>query len=107
MLLKNSGICMNSVVSMAEFHLIQLKTRRFKEIQPYIYPSDSVRRTKKASLSRESRCYNLIEKRERKLFGYEFKWGETSAKPPKLWLETYPQASFECINTTNYLSFIS
>jgi len=48
-----------------------------------------------------------VEEREGKLFGYEFKWGEYSVKPPKLWLETYPEASFECINKSNYLQFIS
>lgn len=47
-----------------------------------------------------------VEEREGQLFGYEFKWGNTSVKPPKLWVETYPEASFECINSTNYLDFI-
>ena len=46
-----------------------------------------------------------VEEREGKLFGYKFKWKETS-KAPKLWLETYPDASFECINSENYLPFI-
>lgn len=46
-----------------------------------------------------------VEEREGKLFGYEFKWGKTE-KAPKLWLETYPQAEFECIHPENYLSFI-
>lgn len=48
-----------------------------------------------------------VEEREGKLFGYEFKWGETVVKAPKLWLETYPEATFECINQENYLPFIS
>ncbi len=47
-----------------------------------------------------------VEEREGKLFGYEFKWGETLVKPPKLWTETYPDASFSCINQSNYLKFI-
>lgn len=47
-----------------------------------------------------------VEEREGKLFGYEFKWNEM-AKPPKLWLETYPEASFESINQSNYLPFIN
>lgn len=47
-----------------------------------------------------------VEEREGKLFGYEFKWN-AGAKAPALWLETYPNASFECINQTNYLDFIS
>ena len=47
-----------------------------------------------------------IEEREGKLFGYEFKW-KGSIKAPKLWLETYPDSSFECINKENYVKFIS
>lgn len=47
-----------------------------------------------------------VEEREGKLYGYEFKWGKMT-KAPKLWLETYPEASFECINQENYLPFIS
>jgi uncharacterized protein len=48
-----------------------------------------------------------VEEREGSLFGYEFKWGSTTANAPKLWLATYPEASFQCINETNYLSFIT
>ncbi len=48
-----------------------------------------------------------VEEREGKLFGYEFKWGDNQARPPKIWTETYPEATFQCINQTNYLSFIS
>lgn len=48
-----------------------------------------------------------IEEREGSLYGFEFKWGETVVKAPKLWLETYPNATFECINTNHYLEFIT
>lgn len=47
-----------------------------------------------------------VEEREGKLFGYEFKW-DVIATPPKLWLETYPEALFEGVSKTNYLSFIT
>lgn len=47
-----------------------------------------------------------VEERDAKLFGYEFKWND-SVKSPKLWQETYENASFECINQNNYLSFIA
>jgi predicted AAA+ superfamily ATPase len=52
-----------------------------------------------------------VEEREGHLFGYEFKWNQDLAKAPKpktskLWLETYPGATFECINQNNYLEFI-
>ena len=47
-----------------------------------------------------------VEEKEGKLFGYEFKWNKKLTKPPKLWLKTYPNSSFECINQNNYLKFI-
>ena len=47
-----------------------------------------------------------VEEREGRLFGYEFKYNEI-ARPPKLWLDTYPEASFESINQSNYLPFIT
>lgn len=49
---------------------------------------------------------DFIEEREGKLFGYEFKWSADKVKQPKLWLETYPEATFEVINKENYLDFI-
>ena len=48
-----------------------------------------------------------VEEREGKLFGYEFKWKQDHVKAPALWLETYPNASFECIDSENYLPFIA
>ena len=47
-----------------------------------------------------------VEEREGKLFGYEFKWNDI-ASPPRLWLETYKEASFETIYSSNYLPFIT
>jgi uncharacterized protein len=48
-----------------------------------------------------------VEDREGALYGYEFKWGQSVAKVPKLWLDTYPEAFFQCINQENYLDFIT
>lgn len=48
-----------------------------------------------------------VEEREGKLFSFEFKWNHEPVKAPKLWLETYPEAVFECITQTNYLHFIT
>lgn len=49
---------------------------------------------------------DFVEERDGKIFGYEFKWGKAVAKAPALWQNTYPEASFECINQENYFSFI-
>jgi predicted AAA+ superfamily ATPase len=47
---------------------------------------------------------DLIEERDGKLYGYEFKW---SAKPPHSWFEMYKEAEYEVINKENYLEFIT
>jgi predicted AAA+ superfamily ATPase len=49
---------------------------------------------------------DYIEEREGKLFGYEFKWSGEKVKAPTLWLETYPQATYQVINRDNYFEFI-
>jgi uncharacterized protein len=49
---------------------------------------------------------DLIEEREGKLWGYEFKWGKKTVKAPKAWLETYSNASFTVINQKNYQDFV-
>ncbi len=49
---------------------------------------------------------DLVEERETKLFGYEFKYGNKTPKAPTLWNETYDNASFEVVNRQNYLDFV-
>lgn len=49
---------------------------------------------------------DLVEEREGKLFGYEFKWKDADARPPRGWLETYPEAAFEVITRDNWMNFV-
>lgn len=49
---------------------------------------------------------DLIEEREGKLFGFEFKWGKKEVKPPRQWMDEYPGSSVKVINPDNYLDFI-
>lgn len=49
---------------------------------------------------------DLVEEREGRLFGYEFKWQDEKTKPPKDWIRDYPDASYEIISTKNYLNFV-
>ena len=49
---------------------------------------------------------DMIEERDGGLFGYEFKWGKKGPKPPKLWTDTYNEASYTVFNPDNYLNFI-
>jgi len=50
---------------------------------------------------------DLIEEREGKLSGFEFKWTETRTKPPKAWKANYPSAGYEVINRTNYFDWLT
>lgn len=47
-----------------------------------------------------------VEEREGRLFGYEFKWGEKKPRPPRDWLKTYSNASYEVIDKSNFLEFV-
>jgi hypothetical protein len=50
---------------------------------------------------------DLIEEREGKLFGYEFKWSKNKkSKTADFFLETYPEASVETITSDNFIDFI-
>jgi hypothetical protein len=50
---------------------------------------------------------DLVEEREGKLFGYEFKWGNKKAKPAKAWLAAYANASLETVTRENFLHFVT
>jgi predicted AAA+ superfamily ATPase len=55
----------------------------------------------------EQKEIDLIEERDGKLYGYEFKWGAKPVKTPRKWAEEYPDAEFLVINQDNYLDFIT
>lgn len=74
----------------------RLKKRSYKKI----YANDYFWRTW------DQKEIDLIEERQGKLFGYEFKFGAKKIKKQKEWLNTYKEAEFEIINQENYLSFI-
>lgn len=48
-----------------------------------------------------------VEEREGKLYGFEFVYSENRKKSPKVWLDTYKEASFAVVNRENYLSFVA
>jgi hypothetical protein len=57
------------------------------------------------------RTYNqaeidYIEEYNSKIHAYEFKYSSKTAKVPKSFVETYPEASFEIINKDNFLDFV-
>lgn len=50
---------------------------------------------------------DMIEERDGKLYGFEFKWNaKKTAKPPKAFIETYKNAQFECITPDSFLDFV-
>ncbi|OGM92764.1 hypothetical protein A2333_00950 [Candidatus Wolfebacteria bacterium RIFOXYB2_FULL_49_7] len=49
---------------------------------------------------------DLIEEYGGRLQGYEFKWGNATARVPKLFIETYKDATWQLVNRNNYWDFI-
>ncbi|MBV6442027.1 MAG: ATP-binding protein [Haliscomenobacteraceae bacterium CHB4] len=49
---------------------------------------------------------DYVEESEAQLNGYEFKFGNKEAKPPAAWQEIYPNATFQTINSENWLNFV-
>ena len=50
---------------------------------------------------------DLVEEREGRLFGYEFKWSLKKAiSAPRSWAEAYPEAAFGVIHPKNYQDFV-
>ncbi len=50
---------------------------------------------------------DLIEERDGRLFGYEFKWSKNKAvRPPSRWIETYTNSEYQVIHPDNYLEFV-
>ncbi len=50
---------------------------------------------------------DLIEEREGKLYGYEFKWGRKKMKKLKEWEKAYPESELDVVTPENYLKFIA
>lgn len=49
---------------------------------------------------------DLIEERDGRLFGFDFKYNSSKMKPLKTWKENYPDSDLSIINKDNYLDFI-
>lgn len=55
----------------------------------------------------EGQEIDLVEEREDKLYGYEFKWSTLkSVQPPKNWIRAYPKSQFTVIRPDKYQNFI-
>lgn len=50
---------------------------------------------------------DYVEERNGRLHGYEFKWKPKKRRPPKAWLETYPQATYDTVDQDNFLNFVA
>jgi uncharacterized protein len=49
---------------------------------------------------------DYIEDQNGQLNGFEFKFSKKINKAPNTWAETYQNATFQCVNRSNYLDFI-
>lgn len=75
----------------------RMKTREYKNIHANTYFWRSYNQKE----------IDLVEEREGKLHGYEFKWGTKKSRPSRLWLETYENATYQVINQENFLEFLT
>lgn len=50
---------------------------------------------------------DYVEEEGGQLSGYEIKWGNKKARPPKTWNETYPQSGWQIIDRSNFLDFLT
>jgi len=49
---------------------------------------------------------DLVEESGTQLAAFEFKWNKSKVKVPTAWKNNYSEATFEVINTENYLNFV-
>jgi predicted AAA+ superfamily ATPase len=49
---------------------------------------------------------DMVEEREGKLFGFEYKWGGKRPRPPKSFLGAYPEATFTVVTPENFLPHV-
>jgi len=49
---------------------------------------------------------DYLEEIDGRLYAFEFKWNETPVKPPKLFMETYPESEFKVISKNNLFEFV-
>ena len=47
-----------------------------------------------------------VEEREGKLYGYELKWGKSTAKAPVAWKNAYPESEFMVVHPGNFREFV-
>jgi hypothetical protein len=74
----------------------RLKTKEYKRI----FSNDYFWRTY------DRQEVDLVEEREGRLFGYEFKYSPRKVKAPKAWAEAYPDSEFQVISKENFLEFL-
>jgi uncharacterized protein len=49
---------------------------------------------------------DFVEERDGVLYGFEIKYSKAKNKPPKTWIETYKNATYQCISKHNILDFV-
>ncbi len=49
---------------------------------------------------------DLVEERAGKLFAFEYKWRHRRVRPPKSFLNTYPEAKFDVVTPDNFLIYV-
>lgn len=50
---------------------------------------------------------DLVEERDGQLIGYECKWGKARPRPPKTFLETYPNSRYMVVSPENFVEVLA
>lgn len=97
----------------ANFAALELRNDKGALLENYLV---SERIKKLRNTGDYSQCYfwrtntqqeiDLIEECDGKMRAYEFKWKDEKAKMPAIFAETYPEATFQVINTVNYQDWL-
>jgi predicted AAA+ superfamily ATPase len=74
----------------------RLKTKHYKRV----FSNDYFWRTY------DQQEIDLVEERNGKLYGYEFKHSPKKIRIPKAWEKAYPEAEFQVISKDNFLEFL-
>ena len=54
----------------------------------------------------EQKEIDYIEEIDSRLYAFEFKWNETTGKPPKVFIEVYPESEYKVIAKENFFEFV-
>ena len=95
-------------INKIDFHqIMELYDNTKKEIEIKENIIESIPYYDKEKLTKEQKEIDLVEERDGKITGYEFKWNpDQKVKIPRLFLDSYENSDFQVIHRNNCDSFL-